>query len=122
MIRNRTLFPAIALSCCLCNEWPNRTGRLSLFRVPVQSIVLAFVAEQFLRILFNSLVIPRFARVLFLGIHEGVKRIDGVKLVAADSAVEDILFTSGCVDQPDAILFYERNRKWLVVSSDVQRY
>ena len=89
--------------------------------LPVQTIMLAFVANQLLRKLFGE-ISRRTLKILFLRLYQFAARIHGCKFVLTYAPEYDLFFACGGVEIPRAVIVHQGNRKWPVFGSDHQRY
>src|ERR1051326_122983 len=113
-------FLPVALVESIRDQWAYRTRRFTLSRFPVESIMFAFVAHQLLGVVFRFPV-SRQTGVFLLGIDQGVKRIDCVKFVPANPPVQDLPFAGGRSEAPGAIPLHERDWKWPVFCTEIER-
>src|SRR5262245_45051656 len=101
---NGAAFFLIAFSGRLSDQRTDRALRFAFGSLPIKPIVLSFVAQEFLRVLFRVVLIVCGAGVFLLCIHCGSKGVYREVFVAADSAEQDFLFSFSCVEEPDVVL------------------
>ncbi len=91
----------VALDACVSRKWSERALRLTFVSgLPVQTVMLAVVADELLGILPHMTVIVSLAEVFYLGIRHGVKNVHGCQFVATDPANQYLLLCRGSVEIP----------------------
>src|SRR5271157_6314768 len=77
---------------------PKRALRLSLWRLPIQSVLLAFVADELLRVLLYAVVMLR--KVFGLGAGHRGNYVHRCQFVIADTPGKDLVFSRRGVEVP----------------------
>src|SRR6266481_423629 len=101
------------------DERVDRAIELIASTVPVQTIVSAFIADQFLGELLRQ-VTRRACKILLLRIDQIAARIHGGKFISAYAPEYDLVFTRGRVEIPRTVILHQGNRKRPVFGSDYQ--
>ncbi len=81
-----------------CHQRSQRAGRRTLRRLPVQTVLLASIADEFLRVLLHAAML--LSEVLGLGVRQCFAYVDGHDLVAADATGDDLFFPRRRVEVP----------------------
>ena len=89
--------------------------------LPVQTIMLAFVANQLLRKLFCD-VSWRTFKILFLCLDQVAARTHGGEFVPTYAPEYDLFLACRGIEIPGAVIFQQGNRKRPVFGSDHQSY
>src|SRR6266478_7508603 len=89
--------------------------------LPVQTIMLALVANQLLRKLFGDAG-RRTRKILFLCFDQVAARIHRGKFILAYAPEYDLVFACGGVEIPRAVIVHQGNRKRPIFGSDNQGY
>src|SRR6266849_4865508 len=97
-----------------------RAIELIVSTVPVQTIVLAFIADQFLGELHGK-VTWRAREILFLRFDQLAACIHGGEFISTDAPEYNLVFACGRVEIPRTVVVYQGNRKRPVFGSDNQR-
>src|SRR5262249_54552769 len=93
-----------------------RTPRLAFWRSPIQSVVLAFVTDELLGVLFSAVV--RLGEVLRLGIGNGSTDINRRQFIAANPAGKNLFLPRSGVEHPlSGIILLQRDGERLIVGA-----
>src|SRR5437899_1741896 len=96
----RLLAGAIAQSLGHIGQRAQRTWRLAFWHFPVQTVLLARVTQEFLRVLFGAAV--GLLEVLVLRTGNIGKHIDGNQFIVADPSRQDFFLAACGVKGPPA--------------------
>src|SRR5271169_5559397 len=115
------LLYVVALAGGVHEQRPDGARGFVISGLPVESVVLAVVADELERIVFDLVAVLYGGRVLALGVDQGVKYFDGVVLVGANPTIEDFLHSGFGIEVPcaAAVLDYG-NRHWPILSAYVE--
>src|SRR5712692_6597387 len=103
------------------DERVDRAIELIAGTVPIETIVLAFIADQFLGELIGKVTL-RACKILFFRRDQIAARIHGSNFISTDAPEYDLVFARGRVEIPRAVFLHQRNRKWPVFCPDNQGY
>src|SRR5229473_3051193 len=104
---------------CVSDKRVDRAVELVASTVPIQTIVSAFIADQFLSELAGEFA-WRARKILFLRVDQIAARIHGGNFISADAPEHDLVFARGSVEIPRNVLLHQGNRKRPVFGSDCQ--
>src|SRR5258708_22691044 len=122
IVRNRTAGLVLWVFCGrLRDERVDRAIELVVSTVPVQAIVSAFIADQFLRKLLGDVAL-RMCKIVLLRLDQFAARIQGGKFIGANAAEKDLVFAGVRVEIPGAVVVNQGNRKRPVFGADHQGY
>src|SRR5215813_9852687 len=110
----------IAFSCCLRDQRSNRTRGLAWTCLPVQTVVLSFIAQDLLCVLLRAVLIVCRGCVFILCVHQRSKCSYREGLIASDSTEQDFLLSFGRIEEPDVVFLHDRNRERPVFRSDIK--
>src|SRR6266436_4056016 len=79
--------------------------KLVISTVPVQAIVPAFIADQFLRKLLGKLT-RRAGEILPLRFDQLAARFHGGNFISPYAPEQDLVFSCGCVEKPRTVIVY----------------
>src|SRR4029077_11755845 len=88
--------------------------------MPVQAIVPALIADQFLRELFRE-VSQRAGKISLLRFDQLAARIHGGNFILANAAEKDLVFARGGVEIPGTVAVHQGNRKRPILGADNER-
>src|SRR5271157_3391693 len=101
---------AVTLSGGIGHQRADGALGLAFGNLPIESVLLAGVADEFLRVLFDRVAIVGLAEVIVLRISQSVTDANGRQLVLTNAAEEDLLHASFGVEVPGAGgILLERN-------------
>src|SRR6267143_5353972 len=105
---------------CVSDERVDRAIELIVSTVPVQAIVPAFIADQFLGELLRKGA-RRACKILFLRTDQFAARIHGGKFISTYAAEYDLVFPGVGVEIPRTVVVHQGNRKRPVFGPNNQR-
>src|SRR5260370_380068 len=105
---------------CVRNERVDRAIELIVGTMPVQTIVSAFIADQFLCELLRKGA-RRACKILFLRTDQFAARIHGGKFISTYAAEYDLVFPGVGVEIPRTVVVHQGNRKRPVFGPNNQR-
>ena len=85
------MFAAVPLARGIRDQRADRALRLSFVSLPVQSVLLAGIADDLLRILLRGVAIVSLLEVFLLRIRQRLADTNGRALILADAAEENLL-------------------------------
>src|SRR5260370_10721035 len=103
------------------DERVDRAIELIASTVPIQTIVSAFIADQFLGELLGD-VTWRARKILFLRRDQIAARIHGSNFISTDAPEYDLVFACGRVEITRTVVLPQGNRKAPVFGPDYQGY
>src|SRR5216684_7269789 len=106
---------------CVSDKRVDRASELIVSTVPIQTIVSAFIADQFLSELAGEFT-WRARKILFLRVDQIAAGVHGGKFISADAPEYDLVFARRRVEIPRIVVFHQGNRKGPVFGSDNQGY
>src|SRR5664279_2859670 len=112
---------AVALGSCVLERRPDRALRFALGGRPEEPILLAFVADELLRVLVGGAAIVQSIKILVLGVGQGLGHADGGVLILSN-APEQHLFHAGLaveIPLPRSVLL-QRDRERPVLRAHEQ--
>src|SRR5580765_4644881 len=112
---------AVAFVGCECHQRPERASRLALWRLPVQTILLAGIAEEIQSVLLRASILVTPRKILGLGIRKSSTDIDDIEFVPANTPRKNLILSRSRIEEPlSRAILLQRNWKGEVVSSDQQ--
>src|SRR5260370_40412657 len=87
---------------------------------PVQSVVLALVADEPFRVVW--LPVGWFLVVFLLGMDKLLASIDRGQFILANSSQQDFFLAGVCIEKPDTVLADEWDWKRPVLCTDIQNH
>src|ERR1700688_3554375 len=103
------------------DEWVDWAITLIGGTLPVQAVVSAFIANQFLRILLG-IASRRTSKVLLFRFDQFMARIHGGNFIFAYAAEENLIFAFGRVEIPCTVIVRQGNWKRPILSPNNQRH
>src|ERR1700722_6013012 len=103
------------------NERIDRAISLIVGTLPVQTVVLAFIANQFLCELIRQ-ISWRAGKVLLFRVDQFMARIHGGNFIFAYAAEENLIFAFGRVEIPCTVIVRQGNWKRPILSPNNQRH
>src|SRR5712691_8080783 len=103
------------------DERVDRAIELIAGTVPIETIVLAVIADQFLGELIGKVTL-RACKILFLRRDQIAARIHGSNFISTDAPEYDLVFAGGRVEIPRTVVLHQGNRKGPVFGPDYQGY
>src|SRR5216684_2140731 len=98
-----------------------RAIELIVSTVPVQTIVSAFIADQFLSKLLGE-VTRRARKILLLRFDQFAAHVHRGTFISADAPEYNLVFARGRVEMPRTVILHQRNRERPVFCPDYQGY
>src|SRR5208282_3093199 len=104
-----------------CRQRPERAFGLTFGRFPVQTVLLACVADELQRELMRASVIVTLVVVLGLSIGQRSAHVDDCQFIPADAARQNLILSCNRVEKPlPASILLQRDRKGKIICSDQQ--
>src|SRR5712692_3127117 len=103
------------------DERVDRASELIVSTVPIQTVVSAFIADQFLGVRLGK-TFRGPGVVLFLAIHQIATGFDSRQFILANAAEQDFVLSSLGVEVPSPVFVDQRNRQRPVFGPDHQGY
>src|SRR5262249_41033445 len=119
MKRNRAFVSPVAFLESLGDQWSHWTCGLTFGGLPEQTVLFAFVAQEFLCVLFD-VSITGLAGLLFLSLDQCVQGVNRVELIAPDPSEEYLLLPVNRIEHPGSVFLHKSNRKRPVFRSNVE--
>src|SRR6266436_4255450 len=120
MIGRLSSSSAVSLGPGLRHERSERARLLARLGVPVEAVPLARRAPQSLRVFADFALLALPGIVFALGIDVGEAHLDGVELVPADAAVEDLFAARRGVEAPARAVGHHGNGEGEIVRAHVE--
>src|SRR5664280_3869220 len=94
------VFASIALAGGIGYQGANRALGLPLGNLPIKSVLLAFIANELLRVLVDGIAIMRLLKIIVLSIGQDPTHANGCHLILTDTTEEDFLHSGLAVEIP----------------------
>src|SRR5215472_16619421 len=112
---------AVSFGSCECGQRAEWALGLTFGRLPVQAVMLSRIADELQGVLFCGCAIMKLREVRDLSVCHRLTNIDDCQLIPANAAIQNLLFSSGSVEEPlCAIVLLQRDGEGEIVSTHNQ--
>jgi len=116
------LLAAVAFFLGRSDERPEGTLLIPFFCLPVETVSLSWVTQEFLSICQNPITISVFDCIFFLGIYIGQADLNHTQFIPSDPSGKNLLPAFIGVEQPCPVFLYQWYGKWPIFMSYIENH